>query len=145
MYNNYVAQHAFWADTTNMDNLRGADATGLATPGAQEVTSAQGDVSGFGNTVHTFSGDTFYDVAPCIVWPSSGYQVTNSASATCKSLAENYCIVDDVTWGLASCKVLRTHLSHTSRKMKCQLRSTRWAWSTAKDTGLSPQLLARCR
>uniref|UniRef100_A0A7S0QX56 Uncharacterized protein n=1 Tax=Cryptomonas curvata TaxID=233186 RepID=A0A7S0QX56_9CRYP len=59
-YNGYAAVKAFWADTTNMDNLRGGDATGLATPGAQEVTSDADGVSGFGNTVHSYSGDSFY-------------------------------------------------------------------------------------
>ena len=44
-----------------MDNLRGGDATGLATPGAQEVSIADdGTVSGIGNTVHTASFDSFY-------------------------------------------------------------------------------------
>ena len=43
-----------------MDNLRGGDATGLATPGAQEVTSDADGVSGFGNSVHSYSGDSFY-------------------------------------------------------------------------------------
>jgi len=33
----------------------GGDATGLATPGAQEVTAANP-----GNTIHTISSDTFY-------------------------------------------------------------------------------------
>ena len=59
-YNGYAAVKAFWADTTNMDNLRGGDATGLATPGAQEVTSDADGVSGFGNSVHSYSGDSFY-------------------------------------------------------------------------------------
>ncbi len=52
MYNNYAAIHAFWSDTTNMDSLRGADATHSATPGAQEVSSTATSVTGFGNTVH---------------------------------------------------------------------------------------------
>jgi hypothetical protein len=60
MYNNYTAVKTYWSDTTVMDNLRGADATGVATPGAQEVTSTATAVSGFGNTTHTFSGDSFY-------------------------------------------------------------------------------------
>ncbi len=55
MYNAYTSVKAYWSDTVFMDNLRGADATGLATPGAQEVTGANP-----GNTVHTLSGDTFY-------------------------------------------------------------------------------------
>jgi hypothetical protein len=60
MYNAYTSVKAFWSDTINMDNLRGGDATGLATPGAQEVTSEADGVSGAGNTVHTYSGDSFY-------------------------------------------------------------------------------------
>ncbi len=64
-YNGYAAVKAFWADTTNTDNLRGGDATGLATPGAQEVTSDADGVSGFGNTVHSYSGDSFYRALCC--------------------------------------------------------------------------------
>ena len=57
MYNNYASEHAYWSDTTNMDNLRGADATGKATPGAMEGSATPNGVSGFGNTRHTYSGD----------------------------------------------------------------------------------------
>ena len=60
MYNNYAAEHAFWADTTNMDNLHGADATGKATPGAMEVSSTATAVTGFGNTRHSYSGDEIH-------------------------------------------------------------------------------------
>ena len=60
MWNNYASVHATWADTTNMDNLRGADATGLATPGAMEVSSTADGVTGFGNTRHTYSGDEIH-------------------------------------------------------------------------------------
>ena len=59
-YNGYAAIKTFWYDTTNSDNLRGGDATGVATPGAQEVTASADGVSGFGNTTHTYSGDSFY-------------------------------------------------------------------------------------
>ena len=55
MYNAYTSIKAYWSDTIFMDNLRGGDATGLATPGAQEVTAANP-----GNTIHTISSDTFY-------------------------------------------------------------------------------------
>jgi hypothetical protein len=60
MYNNYTAVKTFWSDTVVMDNLRGGDATGVATPGAQEITSTADGVSGIGNTTHTYSGDSFY-------------------------------------------------------------------------------------
>ena len=61
MYNAYAGVKAAWSDTTVMDNLRGGDATGLATPGAQEISIADdGTVSGIGNTVHTASFDSFY-------------------------------------------------------------------------------------
>ena len=60
MYNAYTAVKTYWSDTIVMDNLRGGDATGVATPGAQEVTSTAGGVSGNGNTTHTYSGDSFY-------------------------------------------------------------------------------------
>jgi hypothetical protein len=65
MYNNYAAMHAIWSDTTNMDNLRGADATHSATPGDQEVSSSATAVTGFGNTVHTYSGDDNSLYVPC--------------------------------------------------------------------------------
>jgi hypothetical protein len=66
MYNNYTAVKTYWSDTTLMDNLRGGDATGLATPGAQEISFTYNDkdevweISGNGNTVHTYSADSFY-------------------------------------------------------------------------------------
>jgi hypothetical protein len=34
MYNAYTAVKTYWSDTIVMDNLRGGDATGVATPGA---------------------------------------------------------------------------------------------------------------
>ncbi len=55
----HFPQHLYWSDTINMDNLRGGDAAGLATPGAMEVTSDADGVSGADNTVHTYSGDSF--------------------------------------------------------------------------------------
>jgi hypothetical protein len=60
MYNNYTSVQTYWSDTTLMDNLRGGDATGVATPGAQEVTASTSGVTGFGNTTHSFSSDSFY-------------------------------------------------------------------------------------
>ena len=60
-YNGYAAIKAYWSDTVVEDNLRGGDATGAATPGAQEISIASdGTVSGIGNTVHTYSEDVFY-------------------------------------------------------------------------------------
>ena len=58
MYNNYAAIHGFWSDTTDMDNLRGGDDTGLAIPGSLEVNAKAH--TGYGNTVHTYSSDDFY-------------------------------------------------------------------------------------
>jgi hypothetical protein len=66
MYNAYAAEHAYWSDTTNMDNLRGADSTGKATPGAMEVDSNPNSVTGFGNTRHSFSGDEIH-VGKCSI------------------------------------------------------------------------------
>ena len=60
MYNNYTSVQTFWSDTTLMDNLRGGDATGVATPGAQEVSFNSNGGVGFGNTTHTYSTDSFY-------------------------------------------------------------------------------------
>ena len=59
-FNTYAAIKTYWYDTIQSDNLRGGDATGLATPGAAEVTIDGTTVSGIGNTVHTYSADTFY-------------------------------------------------------------------------------------
>ena len=65
MYNNYVSVKTYWSDTIIMDNLRGGDATGVATPGTNEISistagPAAGVVSGAGNTTHTYSADSFY-------------------------------------------------------------------------------------
>jgi hypothetical protein len=82
MYNGYAGMRAYWSDTTNMDNLRGAAAVlfvslilltrnyltlrflqgvaGLPT----ETVIDKDSKSGFGNTVHTFTGDTDVD-PPC--------------------------------------------------------------------------------
>jgi hypothetical protein len=71
MFNSYAAIKTFWFDTMSMDNFRGADATGVATPGAAEVTYTQEESddkdgtfvttwSGLGNTTHTLSTDSFY-------------------------------------------------------------------------------------
>mmetsp|Transcript_23357 Transcript_23357/g.46889 ORF Transcript_23357/g.46889 Transcript_23357/m.46889 type:complete len:107 (+) Transcript_23357:122-442(+) len=47
MYNDYAAIKAYWADTTDMDNLRGADITDHSVAGSVE------DVTRGGSTVHT--------------------------------------------------------------------------------------------
>lgn len=64
MYNNYAAISTYWADTTVMDNLRGGDATGLVTPGSQEISFTVADgvytIHGNGNSVHTYSASSFY-------------------------------------------------------------------------------------
>ena len=60
MYNNYTAVKTYWSDTVFMDNLRGGDATGVATPGAQEITYSTSGFAGLGNTTHTYSTDSFY-------------------------------------------------------------------------------------
>jgi hypothetical protein len=125
MYNNYGAIHAFWSDTTDMDNLRG----GGATPGSMKV-DAQAHTS-FGNTVHTYSGDTFCKPPKppaCIDWPSvpallnpriqecvfladtqtSFIEIAIEAGILRSgkgSLADAYCIVTGVTWGTADDKL----------------------------------------
>ncbi len=124
MYNDYTAIHAFWADTTNMDNLRGADATGKATPGSQEVVSEAGNVAGFENTVHTYSGDTFYSTQCRIKWPTE-YHVTDARSQECKAMAESFCTVSCVTWG----------------HMDKQEDQNKWMGSSAGGTGVDCDLI----
>lgn len=51
MFNSYAAISAYWADTTNMDNIRGADITSDTVAGSQEAIGP--------NVVHTASGSTF--------------------------------------------------------------------------------------
>ena len=46
-YNSYVAIHTYWSDTTNMDNIRGADITDGTIAGSIESISA--------NVTHTAS------------------------------------------------------------------------------------------
>jgi hypothetical protein len=87
MYNSYVAMHSFWADTTNMDNLRGADSS-KATPGSPETVATDSTISGFGNTVHTYSGDDSNTWSACAIplscvagrWSLSGIQFDLSNS-----------------------------------------------------------------
>mmetsp|Transcript_25109 Transcript_25109/g.50334 ORF Transcript_25109/g.50334 Transcript_25109/m.50334 type:complete len:110 (+) Transcript_25109:89-418(+) len=47
MFNDYASIHAYWADTTDMDNLRTADITDHSVAGSIE------DVTRGGSTVHT--------------------------------------------------------------------------------------------
>ncbi|EKX44928.1 hypothetical protein GUITHDRAFT_109344 [Guillardia theta CCMP2712] len=39
-YNNYVAINTFWEDTTNLDNIRGADITDHSVAGSTETISS---------------------------------------------------------------------------------------------------------
>ncbi len=66
MFNDYVGMHSFWSDTTDMDNLRGADITDHSVAGSIE------DVTRGGSTVHTASG---------VANGSSPYVATFSQSA----------------------------------------------------------------
>mmetsp|Transcript_15894 Transcript_15894/g.32624 ORF Transcript_15894/g.32624 Transcript_15894/m.32624 type:complete len:122 (+) Transcript_15894:64-429(+) len=50
MYNDYASIHAYWSDTTDMDNLRSADITDHSVAGSIE------DVTRGGSTLHTPSG-----------------------------------------------------------------------------------------
>ena len=57
MFNSYAAIQTYWRDTTTMDNLRGG-ASGVA--GGQEISyNSTYNTVGAGNTLHTFSNDTF--------------------------------------------------------------------------------------
>merc|ERR1711939_940762 len=57
MFNNYAAIHTTWADTTAMDNLRGADITSDVA-GTTEAMNKGGDTArAAGHTVHTDSTD----------------------------------------------------------------------------------------
>jgi len=54
--------NAFWADTTNMDNLRGADITASTVAGSTETIGPNNpgtNVRG-GHSVHYWSGETYY-------------------------------------------------------------------------------------
>ncbi|EKX39846.1 hypothetical protein GUITHDRAFT_114096 [Guillardia theta CCMP2712] len=55
MYNNYASINTYWADTTGMDNLRGADITDHSIAGSAETI---GTSFTSGHTVHTASGNT---------------------------------------------------------------------------------------
>ena len=54
MFNNYSAIHTTWADTTAMDNLRGADITSDV---AGTLEATMGEDRTAGHTVHTPSSD----------------------------------------------------------------------------------------
>jgi hypothetical protein len=82
-----------------MDNLRGGDDTGAATLGSLR----------FGNTFHTYSGDTFCKPPKppaCIDLPSIP-ALLNPRIQECVSLADTYCIVAGVTWDTAGRCLLR--------------------------------------
>lgn len=88
MFNSYSSIQAYWSDTVLMDNLRGADATGVATPGAQEISinSTNGAVTGNGNTTHTYSQDTY-----------ESYHTTSSKdNMVCR--IDGYCSVNGSQW-----------------------------------------------
>ena len=93
----------------------GGDATrpgraGKAAPDPVEVDSKAH--TGYGNTVHTYSGDTFYKPPPpppdttnnvpaaacAISWPTPPI-LLNARTQECVSLAQTYCTVACVTWG----------------------------------------------
>ena len=54
MFNNYAAIHTTWADTTAMDNIRGADITSDV---AGTLEATMGEDRTAGHTVHTPSSD----------------------------------------------------------------------------------------
>mmetsp|Transcript_34488 Transcript_34488/g.68998 ORF Transcript_34488/g.68998 Transcript_34488/m.68998 type:complete len:113 (+) Transcript_34488:128-466(+) len=58
MYNDYASIHAYWADTTDMDNLRTADITDHSIAGSIE------DITRGGSTVHTPSSVCTF-TTPC--------------------------------------------------------------------------------
>lgn len=118
MYNNYVAEHAFWADTTNMDNLRGADATGKATPGAMEVSSTAGGVTGFGNTRHSYSGDEIHSTrCPTTIGVVSAWYLVMTCSDWKASLASGTNTYPEYLW-----------ISATGRVRRHVLNSDKSAW-----------------
>ena len=55
MFNDYAAIHTTWADTTAMDNIRGADITDSSVAGSLEATMGTDRTAG--HTVHTPSSD----------------------------------------------------------------------------------------
>ena len=110
MYNNYAAEHAFWADTTNMDNLRGADATGKATPGAMEVSSTATAVTGFGNTRHSYSGDEIHSTkCTTSIGTTSAWYLVMTCSDWKASLDSGTNTYPEYLWISASC-IVRRHV-----------------------------------
>ena len=63
MFNNYAAIAACWYDTTNMDNLRGADITDHSIAGSLETIGLNNDPlrNNAGHSVHTPSGFDCHD------------------------------------------------------------------------------------
>ncbi|EKX39845.1 hypothetical protein GUITHDRAFT_114095 [Guillardia theta CCMP2712] len=55
MFNDYASINTYWADTTAMDNIRGADITDHSIAGSAETI---GTSFTSGHTVHTASGNT---------------------------------------------------------------------------------------
>jgi len=110
MYNSYAAEHAFWADTTNMDNLRGADATGKATPGAMEVSSTATGVTGFGNTRHTYSGDEIHSTkCTTTIGTTSAWYLVMSCSDWKASLATGTNTYPEYLW-ISGSGTVRRHI-----------------------------------
>merc|ERR1712216_343436 len=61
MFNSYAAISTYWTDTTNMDNLRGADITDHSVAGSIETIGANNDASrtNADHAVHTASDSTW--------------------------------------------------------------------------------------
>ena len=63
MYSNYSSINAFWKDTTNMDNLRGADITASSVAGSTETIASNTkalNVRG-GHSVHSNTDETYFN------------------------------------------------------------------------------------
>ena len=57
MFNNYAAIHTTWADTTAMDNLRGADITAEVAGTTETMNGGDDKARAAGHTVHTTTTD----------------------------------------------------------------------------------------
>ena len=81
MFSSFSSINTFWSDTTNMDNLRGADITASSVAGSTETIGLNNpayNVRG-GHSVHIKSDETYYaQSASVAVHNAAGVQATGA-------------------------------------------------------------------